>query len=78
MTHHSSVVRCRRAFAGLLVLGSLAGCHGLTIHNTSDHPVTFTQKVEGGEQAYTLNPGSTMTLPHPARVNLGEFAIESE
>lgn len=72
------IARGSRLGAAALVLAAVAGCHGLTIRNTSDHPVTFTQRFEGGEQAYTLDPGSSMTIRHPARVKLADFAIESE
>jgi hypothetical protein len=58
---------------------ALAGCtRGLTIYNTSNHDVTFTQQVEGGERSYTLHPGAQMQMGPGGRVNLGDFAIAAE
>lgn len=58
---------------------SLVGCdRGMTIRNTSNAPVTFTQRLHGGERSYTLDPGSTLDLAPSSVVNLGAYTITAK
>ena len=57
----------------------LAGCSGgMTIHNTSDHDVTFVRQVQGGEISHTLHPGAELTLPKGSRIRMPEYVIVDE
>ncbi len=54
-----------------------AGCNrGLSIQNTSNHDITFTHRVEGGEVSHTLNPGASLELPAGSRVRMPDFVIQ--
>ncbi|MGQ0627412.1 MAG: hypothetical protein ACT4PL_04840 [Phycisphaerales bacterium] len=80
MTNRPRISASRVLLLALLApTALLAACQsGLTIRNTSGEPLTLQQSVPGGEKSYTLNPGSTLTLPGRSVVNLGGFTIKAE
>ncbi|GMV26394.1 MAG: hypothetical protein AMXMBFR58_24250 [Phycisphaerae bacterium] len=70
-TNRAASVAC------ILLLAVMTGCQngGMEITNTSDHDVSFTQQMSGGEVRTTLHPGSSMTLPPGSEIEMESFTI---